>query len=151
MRRSKALGALITALQLAGLVAFALSFHALFDVLSNTVSGEAFTLELTIDPSTGLGVLTLNVAPRNSGFLGVDLSVEMAVVADGEYVARDSTSGYIDPGGQRPLSLSLTIPAEVAQDFQQEKVFLEIALELRTLENLVGVTNTLRIEGGGFE
>jgi len=151
LKISKAFGALIIALQLAGLVVFALSFHALYNVLSSTVSSDEFAVELVIDHSSGVGALTVNVGPRNQGFLGVELSMELTVVdAGGEYLERNSTSGRIDPGGHRSLALSLVIPAEVIQVFQGEEAFIEVLFEFRTLGGLTGVSNLLRLGGGGF-
>lgn len=154
MSRSKAFGAFIIVLQLAGLVAFTLSFHAIFNVLSSSFSGDEFSLELTIDQSAGLGTLTLNADPRNGGYLPVDVSLELAVVdGDGEYIARDSAAGYIGAGGRQPFVLSLTIPQEEIQKATQGEgeFFVEITYDIRTLEDLVGVSNTFRLPGGGFE
>jgi len=140
------------ALQLAGMIAFALSFHTIFTVFSNAVSGEAFNMEMTVDQSKGTGTLMLSANPRNDGLLGVDLSIELSVVdEDGEYLATNSTSGYIGAGGQQPIVLSLTMPADEIQGLQEEEVFLQIALDVRTLENLVGISNTFRLQGGEGE
>jgi len=153
LKAYKALGALIMALQLAGLVVSVLSFHTLYSVLSSTVAGESFEVELVIDHSTGAGTLTLNALPRNGGFLGADLSMALAVEdADGGDIARDAASGHIGAGGARPFTLGLTLPSEAVQAFQEESgVLFEVAIEIRTLEGLVGVSNTLRLRGGGFE
>lgn len=153
MKASKAIRVLITVLQLAGLIVFFLSFHTLYSVLSSTVAGESFEVELVIDHSTGAGILTLNAHPRNEGFLGADLSISLAVVvADSGEITRDSTSGHIGAGGERSFILGLTLPSEKVQAFQKDSdVQIEVAIEIRTLEDLVGISNTMRLRGGGFE
>jgi len=147
----KAFGIVITVLQLLGFVLFALSFHTLYSVMSSAMSGDAFTFAATMDEATGELAIRLEGGLRNDGFLGADLTVEAAVLdVSGEYIDENSTTTRLEAGSQRSLILTLTVPPAETQQGGLEKGFLfEIAFRLRTLEDLVGFSNTIRIRGGG--
>jgi len=153
LKGAKALGLVIAALQVAGLVLFAVSFHTLYTVMSSAFSGDAFTYTATMDEATGSLALRLEGGLRNDGFIGADLSLEAAVLnLDEEYIARNSTAVHLDAGAQRSVTLILRIPAgKVQQAGLEGGGLFEITFRIRTLEGLVGFTNTMRIRGGGEE
>ena len=152
MKAVRALGVLVIAVQLVSFVAFALSFSTVFAVVKNISSPDVVSLEMVTDESTGSGELRLEADPRNGGYLGVELTLELSVLdEDDNYIGRNSTLVRLDAGERKTVTLCLHIPADVMQEMTNggKKSFLEITLRMRTLFNLVGVSNTLRVEGGG--
>ena len=151
MKAVRAFGVLVAFVQLASVIALGASLFTIFSVASSTASGEAMAMEMTIDRATGVGVLTLEASPMNNGFLDANIAIDVGMVDDeGGYIARDSTSVSLGAGEQEPLSLSLTIPADVILEAIEEDVegYFEVTLDIRTLYDMVGVTNTMRIRGG---
>lgn len=152
MSKTKALGLFIIALQLGTLAVLGLSLYTLFNVLSTAISAETFSMKLNIDERTGDWVFTLDANPKNTGVLDVRLSFRIAVVdLNGQLIAENSKSVYIEPGGASPFSLSIVVPAEIAQtqELQENKGAMEVTFSVRTLGDLVGFTNVLKIEGEG--
>ncbi len=152
MKAVRALGVLVIAVQLVSFVAFALSFSTVFAVVKNISSPDVVSLEMVTDESTGSGELRLEAGPRNGGYLGVELTLDLSVLdEDDNYIGRNSTSVRLDAGERKTVTLCLHIPADVMLEMTNggKKSFLEITLRMRTLFNLVGVSNTLRVEGGG--
>lgn len=151
MKAVRAFGVLVAFVQLASVVALGASLYTIFSVASSAASGEAMAMEMKIDNAKGVGVLTLEVSPMNSGFLDAKIAIDVGVVDEGGgYIARDSTSMSLEAGEQEPLSLSLTIPADVILEAMEEDVerYFEVTFDIRTLYDMVGVTNTMRIRGG---
>ena len=130
---------------------FALSLYTLFAGLSGAIQGDAFGLDLNTDESTGDWLFTFDANPRNGGVLAVRLFIQLEIMSlDGESLAKNSTSVYIDAGGQQQFSLTLLIPGEDVQRFlleEQEGIF-EMKFGISTLGDLVGFTQTMRIRGG---
>ena len=151
MKAVRAFGVLIAFVQLASVIALGASLFTIFSVASSAASGEAMAMEMTIDRATGVGVLTLEASPMNNGFLDANIAIDVSVVDEvGDYITRDSTSVNLGAGEQKPLSLSLTIPADVILKAVEEDLggYFEVTLDIRTLYDMVGVTNTMRIRGG---
>jgi len=86
----KVLGVVISMIQLASVLAFVLSIYTLTMVLQSSISGEGLAMELTVDESTGRGLLQLELNPSNPGLLDTDLSLELNLLADGEKITGDS-------------------------------------------------------------
>jgi len=128
---------------------FALSIYTLFTGLSSAIQGDAFGLNLDIDETTGDWRLTLDARPGNNGILGVKLFIQLGILSlDGEYLAKNSTSVYIDPRGQTQLSLTLLIPSEDIQNYlDEEEGIFEMKFGISTLADLVGFMQTMRIRG----
>jgi hypothetical protein len=151
LKAVRAFGVLVAFVQLASVIALGASLFTIFSVASSAASGEAMTMEMTIDKATGVGVLTLEASPMNNGFLAANIAIDVGMVdEEGSYIARDSTSVSLGAGEQEPLSLSLTIPADVILEVIEEDVegYFEVTLDIRTLYDMVSVTNTMRIRGG---
>lgn len=139
--------------QLVSVAAFGFSLFTITSVLNASLSGSDMSAEMTFDEATGSGLLKISLVPENGGLLAVDLSVELGVVgSDGDYIARDSFDVHLEPGDISPRTLSLVIPASDVQRMMEEGRGgdLEIVLDLRTLYDLVGISNTLTIEGGAM-
>lgn len=154
LKPTRMLGIIIAAVQIFSLLAFGLSLHSIFDVIFNTVSEESLKIEMNIDESTYSGVLNLEAMPSNRGFLGVNLALELDVLDEkGEYIVRNSTLVHLASGERKPLYLSLHIPNEEIQKILQEgkEPSLELSIDLKTLNDLVGISNIMTIQGGKFQ
>ncbi len=150
MKPAKILGLIIAVIQLASVLAFVASMYTVTAVLSSSLSGEGMALELTVDESAGIGTLQLELYPINPGFLSTDLSVELILLADGEDIASDSSSVSLAAGSQEILSLDLTIDAVDMERIITEELetSLEVTFSLRTLYDLVGISNKIEFQGG---
>lgn len=150
MKPAKILGLIITVIQLSSVLAFVASMYTVTAVLSSSLSGEGMALELTVDESTGVGTLQLELYPINPGFLSTDLSVELILLADGEDIASDSSSVSLAAGSQETLSLDLTVEAADMERIITEELetSLEVTFGLRTLYDLVGISNKIEFQGG---
>jgi hypothetical protein len=156
MDRRKVIRALkfcVIGLVLSTIILFALGLYTLFAGLVGAVSGETFGIELDKDTPNGDWLITLNASPRNSAILDERLFVNLGILdLGGEYIAANSTSVYIGPGGQSPFSLVLTIPYEIVQQYnvtleQGGPVKFELIFRITTLGDLVGFTQVMRIAG----
>jgi len=150
MNRIKALRLGIIGFEVLTIALCVLSVYTLFNALSTAISGGTMDLNLNIDESTGEWRFVLNGNPRNTGFLGVTLFFEVAVLdLSGQDIARNSTSVYVPAGGANQFSLSLTIPPDVAPggDLGEVEGYFELRFAVRTLGDLVGFTNILKIRG----
>ena len=150
MKPAKILGLIIAVIQLASVLAFVASMYTVTAVLSSSLSGEGMALELTVDESTGVGTLQLELYPINPGFLSTDLSVELILLADGEDIASDSSSVSLAAGSQETLSLDLTVDAVDMERIITEELetSLEVTFSLRTLYDLIGISNKIEFQGG---
>ena len=150
MKPAKILGLVIAVIQLASVLAFVASMYTVTAVLSSSLSGEGMALELTVDESTGVGTLQLELYPINPVFLSTDLSVELILLADGEDIASDSSSVSLAAGSQETLSLDLTVDAADMERIitKELETSLEVTFSLRTLYDLIGISNKIEFQGG---
>ncbi len=150
MKRIKALRLGIIGFEVLTIALCVLSVYTLFNALSTAISGGTLNLNLDVDESTGEWRFVLNGNPRNGGFLGITLFFEVAVLdLSGQDIARNSTSVYIPAGGANQFSLSLTIPPELVPggSLEEAEGYFELRFAVRTLGDLVGFTNILKIRG----
>jgi len=150
LKPAKILGVIIVVIQLSSVLTFVASMYTVTAVLSSSLSGEGMALELTVDESTGVGTLQLELYPINPGFLSTDLYVELILLADGEDIASDSSSVSLAAGSQETLSLDLTVDAADMERIITEELetSLEVTFGLRTLYDLVGISNKIEFQGG---
>jgi len=150
LKPAKILGLIIAVIQLASVLAFVASMYTVTAVLSSSLSGEGMALELTVDEYTGVGTLKLELYPINPGFLSTDLSVELILFADGEDIASDSSSVSLAAGSQETLSLDLTVDSVDMERIITEELetSLEVTFSLRTLYDLIGISNKIEFQGG---
>ncbi len=141
---------IIAVIQLSSVLAFVASMYTVTAVLSSSLSGEGMALELTVDESTGVGTLQLELYPINPGFLSTDLSVGLILLADGEDIASDSSSVSLAAGSQETLSLDLTVDAADMERIitKELETSLEVTFSLRTLYDLIGISNKIEFQGG---
>ncbi len=150
MKPAKVLGVVISMIQLASVLAFVLSIYTVTMVLQSSISGEGLAMELTVDESTGRGLLQLELNPSNPGLLDTDLSLELNLLANGEKITGDSSSVSIAAGSQETLSLNLMVEAADMERIisQGLETSMEVTIGLRTLYDLVGISNTIELQGG---
>jgi hypothetical protein len=151
MRLSRAFGLIIAISQIASLATFGLSLHTVSAILTNSLGGDGLTFELKVDDVTGGGVLDLEIEPVNQGYLGADFMMELSLIdSTGTTVATDSTSAYLEPGSVKALGVSLHISKEEFERIYDEwnDSTLNVTVGLRTLYDLVGVSNTVSLQGG---
>jgi hypothetical protein len=150
LKPAKVLGVVISMIQLASVLAFVLSIYTVTMVLQSSISGEGLAMELTVDESTGRGLLQLELNPSNPGLLDTDLSLELNLLADGEKITGDSSSVSIAAGSQETLSLNLMVEAADMERIisQGLETSMEVTIGLRTLYDLVGISNTIELQGG---
>jgi hypothetical protein len=150
LKPAKVLGVIISIIQLASVLAFVLSMYTVTTVLQSSISGEGLSMELTVDESTGRGLLQLELNPSNPGLLDTDLSLELNLLVDGEKIAGDSSSVSLAAGSQETLSLNLMVEAAEMERIisQGLETSMEVTIGLRTLYDLVGISNTIELPGG---
>jgi hypothetical protein len=150
LKPAKVLGIVISMIQLASVLAFVMSIYTVTMVLQTSISGEGLAIELTVDESTGRGLLQLELNPSNPGLLDTDLSLELNLLADGEKITGDSSSVSIAAGSQETLSLNLMVEAADMERIisQGLETSMEVTIGLRTLYDLVGISNTIELQGG---
>ncbi len=150
MKAVRVLGVLIVAVQLISMLAFCTSVYTIYMVASSISSGDAMAIQVTFNEATGVGMMSLDADLRNEGLLGVDLSLGFYTLNEyGNRIARNSTSVYLDVGGREPVSLSLQLSESMIERLLEgEGGCFEVSLDLRTLRDLVGISNSMTFGGG---
>ena len=135
--------------QIASLAAFGLSIYSIYGVLTSTFAGE-LGFEMDFDETTRVGTLQIEVAPQNPGYLEADVTLGLKLLdGDGVSVADESTTVKLAAGSSETISLVL----EVSQD-DYERIALEgesaieLFVGLRTLFDLIGISDTITIPQG---
>ncbi|MCJ7574729.1 hypothetical protein MUO93_10800 [Candidatus Bathyarchaeota archaeon] len=151
LKSSKALGLLLLVIQVAGMLAFVVSVHTIFAVIRSAVPNGGQVIPVEIDENTGMAKLTFTMSPGNGGFIGASLSVQVGIVApDGQYLAMNSTKLYLDPGSRKNIEMTLKVPVERFNEYAAGGgTSLEVQTGVRTLQDLVGFSTTIRAKGGG--
>ena len=135
--------------QIGSLVAFGLSIYSVYGVLSSTFTG-GLGFEMGIDEATGVGSLQVAVTPQNPGYIDAEVTLGLSLLdGDGVSVASESSSVTIAPGGSETITLILEISRIDLERISTEGVStLELYVGLRTLYNLVGISDTITIPQG---
>ncbi len=135
--------------QIGSLVAFGLSIYSIYGILSSTFTG-GLAFEMDIDEATGVGSLQVEVTPQNPGYIDADVTLGLSLLdGDGISVASESSSVTIAPGGYETITLILEVSREDFERISTEGVStLELYLGLRTLSDLVGISDTITIPQG---
>jgi len=87
-------------------------------------------------------------------YLGEKLSFSIGLRdANDKYIVVNSTAFSIAPGEKKPFTLTLTLPYETVQKYnlnetQTANVTFELLFGIRTLGDLVGFQQTMRIGAG---
>jgi hypothetical protein len=140
---------LIMVAQIGSLVAFGLSIYTVYGVLSSTFSG-GLSFEMDINEATGDGSLQVQFTPQNPSYINADVSLGLSLQdGDGESVATETTSVVITPGGSETITLVLEVSREDFERISLEgKSSIELHVGLRTLFDLVGISDTITIPQG---
>jgi hypothetical protein len=146
LKTTKIIGLLILIAQIGSLVAFGLSIYSIYRVLTSTFSG-GLGFEMGFDEATGAGTLQLEVAPQNLGYLDTGVTLGLKLLdGDGVPVASDTTSVTLIPGGSETISLVLEVSQEDYERIALEgESSIELSVSLRTLFDLVGISDTITI------
>ena len=150
MRAVRVFGLVVAMIQLASMIAFGASMYTILVVASSTASGDATAISVQIDEATGVGVLRFDAATRNEGLLGVNVKIGVfAFDVKGERFADNSTSVHLEVGQEEPVSLTLRLPADlIRRMLDGDGDCFEVTVELRTLNDMVGASNTITYRGG---
>ncbi len=135
--------------QIASLAAFGLSIYSIYGVLSSTFTG-GLAFEMDIDEATGAGSLRVEVTPQNPGYIDAEVTLGLSLLdGDGVSVASESSSVKIAPGGSETITLVMEISRVDLERISTEGVStLELYVGLRTLYDLVGISDTITIPQG---
>ena len=145
LKAVKVIGAILLVVQITSVLAFGLSFHTVTSILMSTLSGEPLQLEMNFD-HTGRGEMVVAFLPQNQGLLNADMTLKVgAIDCHGEYIAFNSTLAHINAGSNRAMSLTLTFSPDDYDRLVQDSS-IEVTVDLRTLNDLVGISNSLRME-----
>ena len=145
MKAVKVIGIVLLVVQITSVMAFGLSFHTLTSILMTTLSGEPLQLEMNFD-HTGRGEMVVEFLPQNQGFLDADMTLKVgAIDRYGEYIAFNSTLAHINAGSIRAMSLKIEFTPDDYERLVQDSS-IEVTVGLRTLNDLVGISNSLRME-----
>ena len=149
MKTTKIIALLITIAQVGSLVAFGLSIYSVYGVLSSTFMG-GLAFDMDIDEATGASSLQVEVTPQNPGYIDADVTLGLSLLdGDGVSVASESSSVTIAPGGSETITLVLEVSRVDLERISTEGVStLELYVGLRTLYNLVGLSDTITIPQG---
>ncbi len=149
MKTTKIIALLIMIAQIGSLVAFGLSIYSVYGVLSSTFTG-GLGFEMGIDEATGVGSLQVEVTPQNPGYIDAEVTLGLSLLdGDGVSVASESSSVKIAPGGSETITLILEISRVDLERISTEGVStLELYVGLRTLYDLVGISDTITIPQG---
>ncbi|MGD2200039.1 MAG: hypothetical protein PVJ38_00230 [Candidatus Bathyarchaeota archaeon] len=150
MKTSKLVGVMALLVQIGSAVAFVLSIMTVYGVLTSALGG-GMMFQMEVDQTTGAGTLALELQPSNPGVLDADFSFGLSLLdSEGEPVASDSGSLSLTAGGSGTLNLVLEVPREDFERIYNEgESSLEISVSLRTLYDLVGISDTFTIPQGG--
>jgi hypothetical protein len=154
MERKKAIKILrycILGLVLLTVTLFIIGLYNLIIGLSSAISGISTPGLPSIIPNSDL-TFTVNANLTNNGVLSERVFLQLGILnSDGEYIASNSTSVYIEPGRQKNFSLVLTIPHDIVQEYlesgQEVNVTFEMKFGISTLWDLVGLTQVMRFKG----
>ena len=135
------------------IILFALSVFTLVNGLSGTISGGGFGLKLDKNGPNGDWILRFSGSPRNTGFIGTSFFLQIGILdPDGQYIALNSSAVDVPAGQERPFTVTLDIPYQAVQTYglnqtQGSRAEFELIFSIKTLDGLVGLSQTLRISG----
>jgi len=145
LKAVKVISALLLTVQIVSIMAFGLSFHTVTSILMTTLSGDPLQLELNFD-HTGRGEMLIELMPLNQGFLDAELILKVGALDQfGDYINQNSSRIHLRAGSNRSVILSLQFSSEDYEKLAQDSS-IEVTVDLKTLNNLVGISNSLRME-----
>ena len=149
MKTAKLVGLIATLVQFASLAAFGLTMYTVYGVLSTSMQG-GLGFDMAVDEATGIGTLSVELAPSNPSYLEAEFTFELNLLdSEGNIIATGLDSTRMSPGASGELALELEVSRSDVERIAGEGSSLEITLSLRTLYDLVGFSDTITLEGGG--
>jgi len=148
MKAVQVVGILITLVQLGSVVGFGLSLHTMAGVVMGTITSGEIGIEMNVDELGGSGSMELNLTPNNPGFLEATATFEILILDDlGAPLGTDYQTVILQPGDSQPVNLRLEISAsDIMRIVEGMETSVEVTISLRTLYDLVGITNTIKLE-----
>ena len=117
-------------------------------------SSESFAGAFNINKneSTGEWVISFNASPRNGGILPVNFFLEITLFdLSDNMIATNSSLVNIGAGNTQSFSFSLIIPSDFVQGdkLQGDEGYMQMTMSIRTLGDLVGLTQIMKVGGDG--
>ncbi len=138
MRVRTVLAASAVAVELAAVIMLVL----FVDVAIATLSSVA---ERGISAEREDGVLRVHVPISNGGFVPVDVTASVEIVANGQISSTDEAVESVSPGKSTVLSLRLPIP----QGLDPAEAKLNLRIDIEAFHGLLGMEVSGRLGGGG--
>ncbi len=150
-------GAVIVAVELCLFALFFVSVYTMSTsvagIFMRTEEGLPISMEQTVDSSSGTVTLRFALDVENRGLLDIRLTVELSLLSpDGGVITGVSDSKLISPGSIGRLVLAMPLQLDVFEGYLHggRAPVLGMALECRTLFDLVGVGVQVQLESGGL-
>jgi len=145
MKVIKVVGAILLAVQILSVLTFMLSFHTMISILMTTLSSDPIQMELNFD-HTGIGKMVIELMPYNQGLLDAELTLKVGALDQyGEYISQNSSKVHMSSGSKKSVFLTLQFSSDDYDKLALDSS-IEVIVDLRTLNNLVGISNILRME-----
>lgn len=151
MNKSQALKLSTRILIVFTILILVISLYSILSLIFSITSGTS-NMNLDKNESTGDYMLSFSLNPRNNAFLDVSLFLEIKIFdLNKQVIATESKYVIIKPGGTQSLSLNLTIPSEFVPEGDLEKAqgYFQLTMSIKTLGDLIGLTQVMRIGSGG--
>lgn len=146
MKTTKIISLLIILTQIGSLLAFGLSIYTIYGVLTSAFS-EGLSFEMDFDEVTGDSTLHVEFTLENPSYIDAKVALGLSMLdRDGESIASGSTLVEIPPSGSEAITLILEVSQEDFERIALEgESSLELYISLRTLYDLVGISDTITI------
>jgi len=150
MKGYKVVGVLVTLVQLGSIVGFGLSLHTMAGVVIGTISGGEMGFEMNVEAIGGPGFMELSLSPQNPGFLEATATFEIMILDDlGALLDSDYETVTLKSGESQQVELRLDISAaDIMRIVEGMETTVKVTIGLRTLYDLVSITNTIELEVG---
>ena len=145
MKVIKVLGIVLLTVEILSVLTFVLSFHTMISILMTTLSNDPIQMELDFDQK-GTGEMIIELIPYNQGFLDAELTLKIGALDQyGEYISQNSSKIHMSSGSYKSVFLTLKFSSDDYDRLALDSS-IEVIFDLRTLNNLVGISNILRME-----
>jgi hypothetical protein len=121
-------------------------------IFMHAEEGMPLSIEQKVDSSLDTATLMFALDAENRGLLDIRLTLEFRLFSPtGEVIAEVADSKLISPGSIERLELVMTLPLVISEGYMNEgsALVLRMALECRTLFDLVGAGIQVQLESGG--
>jgi LEA14-like dessication related protein len=145
LKVSQAVGILVLTLQIAGIVAFALSFHTMLGVYISAIPSEKDVEVSTSDPV----IITVKIKPDNPGYFGAKISVNLCLKSGEKILISNSSSLTVNPKSAGETEIPLVINVNDAEEYWNNRSDIDCVADIRvtTLFDLVVFRNKITVSG----